>query len=106
LGVELVSFASASFAPGYVLTGTRMLDVRRALSALRDALIRAGVEDESLREALATAHDAEGLLDALPLASRAGRQLRKQLPQSLRFTLDELLAADRGKHMSWWHPAS
>lgn len=107
LGVELVSFASASFAPGYVLTGTRMLDVRRALSALRDALIRAGVEDESVREALATVHDAEGLLDALPLASRAGRQLRKQLPQSLRFTLDELLAADQGKELllATWEPA-
>jgi len=97
LGIELLSFASASFAPGYVLTGTRLLDVRRAVSSLREGLSRAGVNDGVFLEVLRDADTPDALFDALPLTSRAGRQFRKQLPQTLGFMLEQLLADDSGK---------
>ncbi|MCC6749110.1 MAG: AMP-binding protein [Deltaproteobacteria bacterium] len=95
LGLELVSFASASFVPGFVLTGTRLWDVRRALAEFRRGLRRAGIDDGDLARGLEGAATCQALLDLLPLSGRAGRQLRKALPDTVEAAVNALLLDER-----------
>ena len=99
LGIQLLSFASASFVPGYVLTGTSLLDVRRVANELKSGVARAGATEDDVRKALETAQDAESFLDALPLSGKAGRFLKKALPSSIERMLNRLLATPHGKEL-------
>ncbi len=106
LGIQLLSFASASFVPGYVLTGTSLLDTRRAIFELKRSVERAGATNADVQKAVESTESAASFLDALPLSGKAGKLLKKALPSTIERTLDRLLATERGKKQfdaTWSH---
>lgn len=104
LGLQLLSCASAHFAPGFVLTGTELVDLRRVGGDLERALRRAGVPDAAVRAVLDSASDLDALFDALPAKGRAARALRRGISSAERSLLDELLGdpGERSRLSAGW----
>jgi len=93
-GLKLTGYAVAHVAPGFNLSGIRVLDGKRAMGEIKRAICRANLSEETVGHALLTQGDVEGFLDALPLPRRIERSVRRRLCPAIRETFSKLMKSE------------